>query len=158
MIAVPRLPWTAAAALSMALACLAGGAAVAEEIPPDRWLDCYAATRLRQEAMRADPGFRMQAWMAAGEPRIAYYRLVPFYLVWAKKARPIEVEAVMNTAAEQMKRTRGAAEIDQLARTCTENLPPLGKASFYDRYPWLRAETAPEKKKPKAPPFATPPG
>lgn len=150
------MTFLAPALLSLLLAASVAAPARAEEIPPEQWLDCYAATRLRQEAMRADAGFRMQAWMAAGEPRIAYYKLVPFYLVWSKKARPIEVEPMMNRAAEQMKTAKSRDEIMRLADTCTVNMPPLGKAAFYDKYPWLRAETQPPKRKARPPVFHNP--
>jgi hypothetical protein len=136
---------------SVALALLAtftAGAAPAEEIPPERWLDCYAATRLRQESIRSSADFRMETWLAAGEPRLVYYRLLPFYLVWSKKARPDKVDQALEQAADEMRRAKSAVEVEQLAETCTANLPPVGKAAFYDKYPWLKAETvAPKTKK-----------
>ena len=123
--------------LAVAAAPIAGLCDEIKGTKPDQWLACYAATKLHQDAIAATGRAPLAVVLKSGEPRIAYQRLTRQYLIGFKKLDTEAAAAVMIKAPAEMKKTSSAPEIEDLARSCTLNLPDLSNPMFYAEYPFL---------------------
>jgi hypothetical protein len=108
--------------------------------PPEQWLTCFAATKLHQDAMAGSGRFSLNLVMQAGEPRLRYQRLAKAWLANVKKLDGDAVAGEMVRAPADMKKSKTMAQIEDVARTCTEHLPDLSNPAFYAKYDFLREE------------------
>jgi hypothetical protein len=127
--------WILAAAIACAPA--AGLRAEVKGTPPDQWLTCFAATKLHQDALANSGKFSLNVVMQAGEPRLRYQRLSKAWLANLKKMDQEAASGEMVKAPAEMKKTKTAAEIEELAKTCILNLPDLTDPAFYAKYDFL---------------------
>jgi hypothetical protein len=128
--------------LAAAMAC-APGLGLCQEVkgtPPEQWLDCFAATKLHQDALAGSGKFSLNVVMQAGEPRMRYQRLSKAWLANVKKLNSEGVSGEMVRAPAQMKKGKTTAEIEELAKTCILNLPDLTDPKFYAKYEFLRED------------------
>jgi hypothetical protein len=127
--------------LILALAVLAAPApALCQEVkgtPPDQWLDCFAATKLHQEALAASGKVSLHIILKAGEPRVAYLKLASKWLTGFKKLKDEAANGELIRAPAEMKKTKTMGQIEDLARTCVVNLPDMSNPMFYQQYPYL---------------------
>lgn len=127
--------------LIFALAALAAPApALCDEIggtPPEKWVDCFAATKLHQEFVAVSGKASLNVILKVGEPRVAYQKLANHWLTGFKKLDPEAAAGEMIKAPAAMKKNKSLAEIEDLARICTINLPDLSNPMFYQKYPYL---------------------
>jgi hypothetical protein len=126
--------------LAAAAAC-APATALCQEVkgpPPEQWLQCFAATKLHQDAMASSGKFSLNLVMQAGEPRLRYQRLAKTYLSHVKKMDVEGVSGELVKAPADLKKGKTQQEIEDLARSCTENLPDLSNPAFYAKYDFLR--------------------
>jgi hypothetical protein len=105
--------------------------------PPEQWVDCFSATKLHQELLAASGKLSLSLILKAGEPRVAYQKLASHYLTGFKKLDSEAAAGVMIKAPAEMKKTKTLTQIEDLARSCTVNLPDLGNPMFYQKYPYL---------------------
>jgi hypothetical protein len=129
-----------AAAAVLTAAPAAGLCQEVKGTKPEEWLQCFAATKLHQDAMAGSGKFSLNVVMQAGEPRLRYQRLAKTYLARIKKLDPEAVSGEMVKAPADLKKNKTGPEIEDLARSCTENLPNLADPKFYDKYEFLRDE------------------
>jgi len=121
-------------------ALIAPAPALCDEIggtPPEQWLQCFAASKLHQEAIAQSGKASLNVILKAGEPRVAYQKLASHWLTGFKKLNAEDAAGEMIKAPAEMKKAKTMAEIEDIARTCVVNLPDLANPMFYQKYPYL---------------------
>jgi hypothetical protein len=105
--------------------------------PPEKWVECFSATKLHQEFVASSGKASLNVILKVGEPRVAYQKLAKHWLTGFKKLDAEAAAGEMVKAPAEMKKNKTLEQIEDLARTCTINLPDLSNPMFYQKYPFL---------------------